>query len=117
MKQGLTAAALLVLVVVVSFPAEAAECSLMRAPSWEEAIIGSDTPDGSAAPIALQEEQNCAVDPQANMSDGAASIKTTTSLDHCPNWACWQEPWGCGCEGFWCGDIFICGIPCRETGC
>ena len=115
MKQVLSGAAFLVLVVIVSSPVQAADCSLMRAPSWEEALVGSDTPDGGSVQIA-SEQESCAVDPQVTDATPAA-VKPTTSLDHCPYWACYQEPWGCGCDGFWCGDIFVCGIPCRETGC
>ena len=33
----------------------------------------------------------------------------------CRYMACWQnpDPPYCDCDGFWCGDVFICGIPCR----
>ena len=31
--------------------------------------------------------------------------------DDCSHIACIQTPEGCGCDGFWCGPIFICGIP------
>jgi hypothetical protein len=30
---------------------------------------------------------------------------------NCGYTACWQTPEGCGCEGFYCDGIFICGYP------
>ena len=33
----------------------------------------------------------------------------------CRYMACFQNPDGCDCDGFFCGDVFICGIPCRPT--
>lgn len=117
MKVMIAAVAVLVLI-AVSPSAEAAECSRMQAPSWEAVLEIPDAPAVPAAravevkPIALEWVAGAVA-----QGKRPAANNPGESPDHCPNWACWQDEWGCTCDGFWCGPIFVCGIPCSELGC
>ncbi|HEV2844678.1 MAG TPA: hypothetical protein VG477_07520, partial [Thermoanaerobaculia bacterium] len=41
----------------------------------------------------------------------SSAVEMAPPPDDCSHIACIQTPEGCGCDGFWCGPIFICGIP------
>jgi hypothetical protein len=70
-------------------------------------VIPFITTDGHAIAAPKTPEVN----PARELARFQAQLLPTGQLG-CRYTACEQYPEGCGCDGFWCGDVFICGIPC-----
>jgi hypothetical protein len=102
MKKFLSCAALLLLSSVAGSPL-LAECSLtapQSAARWPKA----GPPESSAKPAQPD------LDEVLKGALGSA-LERMPPPQNCGYTACFQTPEGCGCEGFYCNGIFICGYP------
>jgi hypothetical protein len=82
---------------------EAAECpaAALLTPAVPALAPMAGAPEGQDAKLA----DILALNPLSSAEEKAPPP------DDCSHIACIQTPEGCGCDGFWCGPIFICGIP------
>jgi hypothetical protein len=88
---------------------EAGSCSAVPPLTLSPAIAPQSTAPQIAVPTAAQP-----ADPAKSILqlDPLSSAKPAAPPPpDCGYTACWQTPEGCGCEGFYCGQIFICGYP------
>ncbi|HEX7180671.1 MAG TPA: hypothetical protein VF756_02425 [Thermoanaerobaculia bacterium] len=103
MKKLVSGVALLLLCLGASAPLQAADCLLATPAAPATSALTAPLPN-----ISLPDQE------PAQKADLAA-LDSTFELRPPPNdcgfLACEQTPTGCACEGFYCGDIFICGIP------
>jgi hypothetical protein len=101
MKKLLSGAAFLLLTIGMGTSLQAAECP-RATPLSQAALTLAVPPQGVSPTEPMQLATN------ANL---AGSTVARRPPNDCRYLACEQTPTGCACEGFYCGDLFICGIP------
>ncbi|HEX3553906.1 MAG TPA: hypothetical protein VIA62_11835 [Thermoanaerobaculia bacterium] len=84
---------------------EAASCS--AAPPIPLSLVTA------AAPETASSTASAKADPAdiLKLSPLSSAKSMAPPPPNCGYTACYQTPEGCGCEGFYCGGIFICGYP------